>query len=267
VVNPASVAPEGEHFRAAPTDEVLQRLVEEAGPDKLLESRRADRKAFFESHWTQPQREPRITDEGQGSRTYDRSARGPDPQNESLSSRVNYAERQSRDSRTESQHEPHIVQTTERLPAKAASEAPESGDTASPPPEPADKTSEEWISWKRARLSEGTRRAAKRKREQEEGAANASAAASTEQQQGHPRNQPIAPETVEETDPAHKETKPHRRKKSKVEQGAKELESKSQKDGSAATKNAGRPDVVMGEREGNNKDIVESLLEDLTVPV
>jgi hypothetical protein len=62
-------------------------------------------------------------------------------------------------------------------------------------------------------------------------------------------------------------TKPHRRKKSKVEHGASELESDGRKDGPAATKNAGHPDVVMGEGKGNNKDIVDSLLKDWTVPV
>ncbi|KAF2681412.1 hypothetical protein K458DRAFT_420584 [Lentithecium fluviatile CBS 122367] len=108
--------------------------------------------------------------------------------------------------------------------------------TPSPPPEPADKASEEWISWMRARMSEGTRNSAKRKRP-----------------------------SREEKGSAERDT--HQRKKSKAEDEVKD--SRADEPAKEGPVDEGRQDGEMGE-EGNGgeeRDIVDLLLEQWTVPV
>jgi hypothetical protein len=278
---PASVANHSQH---GATDEVLQRLVNEAGSDKRLESRRADRKAFFDSHWALPKRElapkpgsqvvpklPLPASVNDPESSYKRStikSNAPDNtqlgavedaelQNQNISAHVQDARKTAAPTEspmTSRDRDPPIARILGRRPRtregytentdgrvkqaetilaeketkKSTHEIAEDVHTASPPPEPADKTSEEWISWKRARLSEGARNIAKRKREREErGGA---------------------------------EVGTHQRKKSKVEDGSSGAVS-------VGTGNIGQRDEVMGEGDEEEKDVVDQLLEQWTVPV
>jgi hypothetical protein len=107
-------------------------------------------------------------------------------------------------------------------------------ETASPPPEPADKNSEEWISWKRARLSEATKRMRKRKRKHEESG-----------------------DTKMET---------QQRKKSRTEDGTSGPENKTRGD-NPMERNMDEQDKDVGMRDEEEKDAGDLSLERWSVPV
>jgi len=315
-----------------PADEVLQRLVEEAGSDKRLESRRADRKAFFDNHWALPQQEfatrpatyrglpptmvtldkpksshksstltPYAPDESQSGAVRDADLQSPNISAQLETARGKAAPTESLTISPASGHESRTGRALGRTPsrkeqnrrprvrekdtktvrreagesedlcvedetASVISDAPESANIASPPPEPADKTSEEWISWKRARLSEGTG-VAKRKREREDKAETTLMTSPTQQQYGISPYQAAAMAPIAAAGPAGTSIGTHRRKKSKVVHVTSGPGDGSRRDDSRGTVDFGQQDEAMGEREEEEKDIVDLLLEQWTVPV
>jgi hypothetical protein len=330
-VRKPALAPDTNMSQTTPADEV-----EEAGSDKRLESRRADRKAFFDNHWALPQQElvPRpethrplppimvSVDKPTGShknpnsfsnaldvpqpvagRDAELQSRNVGPQlanakgvtapagsvestrppalhHKSKSSMVSSPrtglkkKEQDRAPRMGKKYTEPLKEGTEEfkdlcveeVAASVVSDALESADIASPPPEPADKTSEEWISWKRARLSEGTR-VAKRKREREDKAGDASITSPTQQQYDMSPTQAAAMGARAAAGSANTETNTHQRKRSKAEHVTSGPGNESRREAPAGTENNGQQDEVMGGGDGGEKDIVDLLLEQWTVPV